>query len=49
MTRKPRRVETPEERKQRLMTEADFKRNEAAADEAAVDRMIRRNIEQYGP
>jgi hypothetical protein len=26
-----------------------MKRDEVAANEAAIDRMIRRNIEQYGP
>jgi len=26
-----------------------MKRDEASANEAAVDRMIRRNIEQFGP
>jgi hypothetical protein len=44
-----RKIETYEERNARLMREAQRKRYEAAADEAAVDRMITRNIEQYGP
>ena len=47
--RKERLLETPEERKQRLLREAQAKRDEVAADDAAVDRMIRQNIEQYGP
>jgi hypothetical protein len=46
--RKQRKLETPEERDQRFAREAQIKRNEEAANEAAVDRMIRRNIEQHG-
>jgi len=30
------------------MREAQAKRDEIAADDAAVDRMIRRNLEQFG-
>lgn len=41
--------ETLEDRNLRLAREALMKKNEAAANEAAVDQMIRRNIEQYGP
>ena len=44
-----RKVETPAERDERMTRQAQMKRDEAAAEEAAVDRMIRRNIEQYGP
>lgn len=44
-----RRLENPEDRSQRLVREAQAKRDEAAANEAAIDRMIRRNIEQFGP
>lgn len=44
-----RRLERPEERHQRLAREAQAKKDEAAANEAAIDRMIRHNIEQYGP
>ena len=44
-----RRLENPEDRNQRLVLEAQTKKNEAAANEAAIDRMIRRNIEQFGP
>lgn len=47
--RKQRKPESREERHERLKREALMKRNEAAANEAAVDKMIRRNIEQYGP
>lgn len=47
--RKRRMMETPEDRNERFIREAQAKRDEVAADEAAVDRMIRRNIEQYGP
>ena len=46
---KQRRLETPDERDQRFAREAELKRTEAVANEAAIDRMIRRNIEQYGP
>ena len=46
---KLRRTETPEEREHRLVREAPVKRVDAAANEAEIDRMIRRNIEQYGP
>lgn len=47
--RRLRAVETAEEREQRLMRESQMKRDSAAANEAAVDRMIRQNIAQYGP
>lgn len=47
--RMQRKVETPAERDERMIRQAQMKRDEAAAEEAAVDRMIRRNIEQYGP
>jgi len=47
--RSQRKIETAEERNQRLMQEAQRKRDGVAEEEAAVDRMIRRNIEQYGP
>lgn len=46
--RKQRTVESPADRQQRLIREAQLKRDEIAAGDAAVDRMIRRNIEQYG-
>jgi hypothetical protein len=44
-----RKLENQEERNQRLVRDAQVKRDEVAANEAAIDRMIRRNIEQYGP
>jgi len=44
-----RRIESHEERNQRLVRDAEAKKDEAAANEAAIDRMIRRNIEQFGP
>ena len=47
--RKQRAVEDPEERTERLKREAQRKRDETAADDRAVDEMIRRNVEQYGP
>ena len=46
--RKPRKLEAPNERTERLLMEAQSKKQAMAADDAAVDRMIRRNIEQYG-
>ena len=42
-------LENPEDRNLRLVREAQTKRDEAAANEAAIDRMIRRNLEQFGP
>jgi hypothetical protein len=47
--RSQRKTETPEERKERLAREVEAKRADAKADEAAVDRMIRENIAQFGP
>lgn len=47
--RTQRKTETPEERQQRLLQEVQAKRADAKADEAAVDRMIRENIAQFGP
>jgi hypothetical protein len=46
--RKQRRLEAPQERSDRLISEAQAKRSQMEAADAAVDRMIRRNIEQYG-
>ena len=42
-------LETPEDRQQRRLREARTKSDDAAAEEVAIDRMIKRNIEQYGP
>jgi flagellar biosynthesis chaperone FliJ len=42
-------LETLEERNRRRVREAQMRRDEAVANEAAVDRMIKRNVEQYGP
>jgi hypothetical protein len=47
--RKQRKLETSEERHDRLVRETQMKKDGAAADEISVDRMIRRNIEQFGP
>lgn len=47
--RHQRKTETPEERNLRLVREAQMKKDEAAANEAAIDRLIRQNIAQYGP
>jgi hypothetical protein len=47
--RQRRQSESPEERNERLNREAQMKISEAAANEAAIDRMIRRNIKKYGP
>jgi hypothetical protein len=44
-----RKIEIPEERRERLTREAQMKKDDAAAEEAAVDRMIRLNIQQFGP
>jgi hypothetical protein len=49
MMRTQRKIETPEERKERLLQEVQAKRADVLADEAAVDRMIRQNIAQFGP
>ena len=42
------RHETSEERDERLKLEARRKKDEIAADDAAVDRLIRENIRLYG-
>jgi hypothetical protein len=47
--RHQRKTETPEERSLRLVREAQMKKDEAAANEAAIDRLIRQNIAQFGP
>lgn len=47
--RQPRHAENTEEREQRLRREAQMKTDKVAANEAVIDRIIRRNIEQYGP
>lgn len=47
--RSQRKVETPEERNTRLSRETQMKKDEATANEAAVDRLIRQNIAQFGP
>ena len=44
-----RKMESGEERKQRLSRETQMKKDAAAANDAAVDRMIRQNIAQFGP
>lgn len=47
--RKQRKLEPADRRMERLTAQADMKRQENEAEDAAVERMIRRNIEQYGP
>jgi hypothetical protein len=47
--RKQRELETAEKRNERLKRGAQRKIDEAAAADAAVDQMIRRNIKLYGP
>ena len=47
--RKLRSLETSEEREQRLLKEAQLKRDAAAAEESAIERMVRQNIKQFGP
>jgi len=42
-------LESLEERERRVTREAKAKRDGVAADEAAIDRMIRLNIAQFGP
>jgi len=46
--RKPRKVETAEERSLRLSRDAQAKIDDSAASDKAVDAMIRRSIELYG-
>lgn len=46
---KLRRAESSDDRNQRLVRQAKMKADEAAANDAAVDRMIRRNIREFGP
>lgn len=48
MTPTPRRSETDDERGDRLRLEAELKRQQKAAEESAVDRMIRENIKLHG-
>ena len=47
--REPRKLETADERHQRNAQEAQLRKDQAAAEEAAIDRMIRSNIRQFGP
>lgn len=49
LMRKQRKIETSEERDHRLWGEVQMKKDEAVANEAAVDRLIRQNIAQFGP
>jgi hypothetical protein len=44
-----RKLETNEERRQRLLRDALLKRQATTENEALIDLMIRRNLEQYGP
>ena len=46
--RRPKAFETVEERDQRLQRETQAKRDHIAENDAAIDLMIRRNIEQHG-
>ncbi|HET9458768.1 MAG TPA: hypothetical protein VFO51_02145 [Sphingomicrobium sp.] len=48
VTRKPRRIETTEERRNRLSRDAQAKIDDSAAADKAVDAMIRRSIDLYG-
>ena len=47
--RKQRKLETAEERSERLTLEVQQKQRAQAEDDAAVDRMIKDNIARYGP
>lgn len=44
-----RKLENAEDRKRRQGRAAQAKKDDAAANEAAIDRMIRQNIERNGP
>ena len=44
-----RKIENSVERDERLNRDAQFRKDEIASEDAAVDRMIRRSIEQHGP
>jgi hypothetical protein len=44
-----RKSESPDERKERLAREAHAKKADAALNEAKIDRMIERNVEEFGP
>jgi hypothetical protein len=48
MTTIPRRPETDEERGERMRLEMELKRKSKAAEELAVDKMIRENIRLHG-
>ena len=47
--RKKRDVETPDERTKRVKRNAQMREDNVAADDDAVDAMVKRNIEQRGP
>jgi hypothetical protein len=47
--RKKRDRETPEERTDRVHRSAQAREQSRAADEDAIDAMVKRNIEQQGP
>jgi len=49
LMRPRRKSETPEEHWERLLRKGRRKTAVVAMDDAAVDRMIRQSIEQYGP
>ena len=46
--RTPRKLESPEERAERLTLEAQRKKEMVASEDASVDRLIRENIRLYG-
>ena len=48
-TKKQRKLESADEREQRIAREAQLRKAQSAAEEAAIDRMIRSNIRQFGP
>ena len=47
--RTPRTIESSEARTQRKAREAQFKEAAAKSSDDAIDRMIRRNIAEFGP
>lgn len=47
--RKKRDTETAEERMKRVKRNAQMRDDNVAADDDAIDEMVKRNIEQHGP
>lgn len=47
--RKPRKVETDQERADNLKLSADWERHKSAGDDDALDAMVNQSIAQHGP